>query len=147
MKVAKRLVTAMMVIALAVSVQVVASPAAHAATPVCTGVSQWWRDGVSAWLPSAGNYTGQFNCYLREGHSGPGVTELQKALIDCYGAKMAFDGQFGPKTRASLMAAQTVERVTIDGVYGSQTRDHLLWRWEFPGSGFDCRHLYGPWPV
>ena len=145
MRVGKRVATAVMVVALAGSVLVVASPA-HAATPVCTGVSQRWRDGLSAWLPSAGNYSGNFSCYLRQGHTGAGVTALQLTLIDCYGAKMPWDGQFGPKTAYWLNVAQWTEGITADSIYGSQTRDHLLWRWDV-GGDFDCRHLYGPWPV
>lgn len=52
---------------------------------------------------------------LREGDEGPDVAELQRRL------KVAADGDFGPRTKAAVVAFQKSKRLTPDGVVGPKT--------------------------
>src|SRR5690606_23681105 len=61
---------------------------------------------------------------LRPGDTGSDVKKLQKALMKLgeklprYGA----DGDFGSETKKALQAFQSENKLTVDGVYGPQTR-------------------------
>jgi zinc D-Ala-D-Ala carboxypeptidase len=71
---------------------------------------------------------GQFSCILRQGvFNNWGVVALQNALVRCYGANIAIDGDFGPATKAALVAAQRREGIPADGVYGPLTNSVLNW--------------------
>lgn len=80
----------------------------------------WYR--IPASTSSAG-----FNCVLETGVTGQGVWALQWALNSCYGAGLALDSDFGPATYAALLSAQSAEGISVDGVYGSQSRTYLKW--------------------
>lgn len=58
---------------------------------------------------------GWFTRTLREGDSGNDVKELQKRL------KLNADGEFGPKTKAAVVAFQKSKKLTADGVVGPKT--------------------------
>jgi peptidoglycan hydrolase-like protein with peptidoglycan-binding domain len=94
----------------------------------CTGTTVF-RDvtGGLVNIPTVGNDTGQDNCDLGVGNSSGAVVALQFELNDCYGQNLSPDGIFGAQTKAALEHAQSVEHVTVDGVYGPVTRDHLHW--------------------
>lgn len=82
-----------------------------------------------------------FDCFLRRGHTGPGVSALQATINACYyyrsypGAAtrrvtseaLVVDGSFGAKTEAALKAVQAYEGITADGSFGNQTRSYLEW--------------------
>jgi peptidoglycan hydrolase-like protein with peptidoglycan-binding domain len=58
---------------------------------------------------------------LHEGSKGPEVLALQKALAAAGFNPHGFDGSFGPKTKAALIAFQRAAGITVDGRAGPQT--------------------------
>jgi hypothetical protein len=58
---------------------------------------------------------------LRQGARGPSVQVLQQALKDHGFDPGPVDGQFGPHTRAAVVAYQQAEGLTVDGIVGPQT--------------------------
>src|SRR3954465_956346 len=58
---------------------------------------------------------------LHEGSKGPEVLALQKALAAAGFNPHGFDGSFGPKTKAALIAFQRVGGIVVDGRAGPQT--------------------------
>ena len=110
-----------------------ASAAPASAQPSCTGYSVYKGVGGNyVFIPTIGNATFKDNCQLGEGNDSQAVTILQGALNTCYHAGLAKDGDYGPLTKAAVEHAQSVEHITVDGVYGPQTRDHIKW-YDFSG--------------
>lgn len=60
--------------------------------------------------------------YLRQGDSSDKVKLLQKILKKLDYLSGSADGVFGPKTEAALRAFQKKNNITIDGIYGSESR-------------------------
>lgn len=60
--------------------------------------------------------------YLRQGDSSDKVKLLQKILIKLDYLSGSADGVFGPKTETALRAFQKKSKITIDGIYGSESR-------------------------
>jgi len=52
---------------------------------------------------------------LRQGDNGADVAELQRRL------KVTADGDFGPKTKAAVVAFQKAKKLTADGIVGPRT--------------------------
>ncbi|QNP63871.1 peptidoglycan-binding domain-containing protein [Streptomyces genisteinicus] len=98
---------------------------AQAAAPTCNG-SYAWKISSSyfAWVPARGDTT---VCNLAPGNSSSAVERLQRALVLCYGQSIEIDGNFGNNTKRALEAAQRVERIEDDGLYGFVTRSKLKW--------------------
>ncbi len=63
---------------------------------------------------------------LKRGSYGQDVVELQNALKLCGYSAGTSDGDFGPKTEAALKLFQSTKNLTIDGVFGSNTRAELV---------------------
>lgn len=61
--------------------------------------------------------------YLRKGDSSDKVKLLQKILIKLNYLTGSADGVFGPKTETTLKAFQADKSLTVDGIYGSQSRE------------------------
>ncbi|MBL4850063.1 MAG: peptidoglycan-binding protein [Planctomycetes bacterium] len=57
---------------------------------------------------------------LHQGAKGPAVRELQSALRRI-GSRIAPDGDFGPRTKAAVIAFQTSKGLVADGVVGRRT--------------------------
>jgi len=57
---------------------------------------------------------------LVEGDTGPAVQTLQTRL-NVWGATLTVDGSFGALTLAAVKAFQTEQKLTVDGVVGTQT--------------------------
>lgn len=109
--------------------QAVIGPAVE---PLSHGTCTSWRrsslpDGLHRRVPSIGS--GTTHCVLRRGNRGSAVRALQVALANCNGRpyRDALDGAFGPLTEAAVRAVQDRENVTIDGIYGPQTRSYMFW--------------------
>ena len=58
---------------------------------------------------------------LAQGAKGPAVAALQRLL-----GGLTVDQDFGPQTRARVIAHQQVARLTADGIVGTHTWGHLL---------------------
>jgi predicted chitinase len=58
---------------------------------------------------------------LKEGSTGPDVTNLQQGLKDLGFDPNGVDGNFGPGTKAALIAFQKSKGLTADGIAGPQT--------------------------
>lgn len=63
--------------------------------------------------------------YLRKGDSNNNVKLLQKILISLNYLSGSADGVFGPKTEAALKKFQKDKGITVDGIYGSESRTIL----------------------
>ncbi|MEV4417062.1 peptidoglycan-binding domain-containing protein [Catellatospora sp. NPDC049609] len=113
-----------------------------------TTAFDYWVYTPAAWINSdAANPA----CTLSYGMTGRKVRVLQEALNLCYSnrphpwelaavrlgfAPLQVDGQFGPKTKAALVAAQRYHKIKTDGVYGPQTASTLR---------FPVQPISGPW--
>ncbi|WP_083478277.1 TIGR02594 family protein [Lacinutrix himadriensis] len=63
--------------------------------------------------------------YLRITESNGNVKLLQKILVKLNYLTGSADGVFGPKTYTALKAFQEANSITIDGIYGNQSRETL----------------------
>ncbi len=94
----------------------------------CTGYSAFKGAGGNYMLiPTVGSATFKDNCELGVGNDSNAVLILQETLNSCYGAHLALDSDYGPLTKAAVEHAQSVVGVTVDGIYGPVTRDHIKW--------------------
>lgn len=62
---------------------------------------------------------------LREGDKGPVVMEVQRRLLS-WGARIAVDGDFGPRTNNAVRSLQRHTLITVDGIVGPGTWVQLL---------------------
>lgn len=58
---------------------------------------------------------------LRENDTGPRVGHLQRSLNEALGLKLAVDDDFGPATKAGVIALQRTAGITQDGIYGTDS--------------------------
>lgn len=80
-------------------------------------------------------------CILEEGlNNNTAVHYLQETLNHCYSAGLTVDGDFGPATYAAVLSMQSQIGVTVDGVYGHQTREAMKW-WNYYTSAGGCYKL------
>lgn len=93
---------------------------ASAATPECTHSSPFQGQRV----PTGPG--GVVRCLLRSGDSNSGVTALQDALHFCFGKSITIDGIFGTQTRGALIAVQDEIGTDPDGIYGPDTASKML---------------------
>lgn len=127
----RRTATATLTAALTAGLMVAAPQVAAAATPEkCS----WTGPITVKELPSVHvivmfplTWNGDWECYLNEGSRGDGVKTLQKAINKCYGTNLVVDGIFGAATKSAVRAVQKKEGITVDGVYGVQTRRYMKW--------------------
>jgi murein L,D-transpeptidase YcbB/YkuD len=61
---------------------------------------------------------------LAEGSTG-GCVKLAQRWLDYWGYGLSIDGDFGPKTRAAVIAFQKRRHIGVDGVIGPQTWSYL----------------------
>ena len=64
--------------------------------------------------------------FLRNGSTGPQVSDLQQRLKDAGFDPGPIDGQFGDQTRAAVLAYQRSKGIQVDGIVGPQTKAALL---------------------
>ncbi len=98
---------------------------AHAALPNCTKSTpvHFGSSLISSIPTDAG---GSDDCVMYAGANNSGVVSMQRALARCYGAKIAVDGAFGPKTRNALIGAQERMGAEPDGIWGPETSAKIL---------------------
>lgn len=110
-------------------VPVFSSASAEAATPHCNDIAFFH----STWLPPDRillpiyKATGSVTCTLSRGDHNIAVEVLQSALVDIYDQHITVDSDFGPATQQALKNVQAELRISADGIYGPQTRDHICW--------------------
>ena len=76
--------------------------------------------GSGAATTAAGRVVSKPSDNVRLGDSGPGVKQIQTALI-AHGFRVATDGSFGPQTAAAVKAFQKQAGITQDGIVGPVT--------------------------
>jgi peptidoglycan hydrolase-like protein with peptidoglycan-binding domain len=125
---------------------ILASPGlANASTASCTGFSAYALvngagDGFTD-VPTVGTNTWQPACQLAYGNDSSAVTVLQQTLNGCYGYDLTEDGDFGPATQAAVEGMQADIGVSVDGIYGPNTRTAMKFR---PSEGSPCGKLKEP---
>jgi peptidoglycan hydrolase-like protein with peptidoglycan-binding domain len=62
---------------------------------------------------------------LSKGANNAAVKAVQ-TMLNAHGASLAVDGDFGSGTDAAVRSFQSAQQITVDGVVGSQTWQHLL---------------------
>ncbi|MFV2088877.1 peptidoglycan-binding domain-containing protein [Micromonospora sp. LOL_021] len=76
---------------------------------------------------------------MAQGAYSSAVRQLQLSLNHCYGESLVVDSDFGPATAAALRRAQAIEGITVDGIYGPQTRNAIRFT-----IGNACDKVYQP---
>src|SRR4051812_5038406 len=83
--------------------------AAPTSASICTGYTTYkpWYAGASEMhMPSVGNQTGNVNCILRYGNNNFAVHVLQESLRECWDHSITIDGVYGPQTRGAVLSIQ-----------------------------------------
>ena len=107
----------------------IASTAPPSVALVNCNVGAWWGTSVAS-RPHVYNptyNTHEIRCVLGVGNTSSAVTALQHAMVKCNGASITVDGIFGSRTRDALIAMQRRLGITADGVYGPQTNGAMRW--------------------
>jgi len=129
----KRAVTALGAMLAAFGLGVVPVNASNGVVPntadvVCNSVVQLpAQDGSTVGLPGR---NGSTDCFLAKGDFSDAVGALQAGLRFCnLRASIAVDNDFGPQTKAAVVAFQNAHHppLTVDGIYGNQTRNTMFW--------------------
>lgn len=106
----------------------------------CTKVTQFSTAGKKVNIPTTAS--GNRDCRLEQGNLNSAVTRLQQDLKNgCNGnpvPSLATDGDFGPATKTALRNAQSLNGLSADGIYGSQTASNWWW---LTTDGSQCVHL------
>lgn len=114
--------------------------AAVAATPQClyARLVPVGRTGWGIPMPAVWNSTST-TCNLmygddpyrttsRRGDPDTAIRTLQRNLNYCYGYKLTVDGVYGSNTRGVIRAVQKRHGLAVDGIYGPKTRSAMNWR-------------------
>jgi len=64
----------------------------------------------------------------RSGDPDTAIRTLQRNLNYCYGYHLTVDGVYGSNTRGVVKAVQRQNKLTADGIYGPKTRSAMNWR-------------------
>jgi len=98
---------------------------------VCEGSAEFSTDGDVVQLPVRAPvvFFPSPRCRLDTAHPGTpeAVLVLQHALAICNGQPVTLDGVYGPETRDAVAAVQAAAGITVDGIYGPETRDAMAW--------------------
>ncbi|MGI5512969.1 peptidoglycan-binding domain-containing protein [Streptomyces sp. CA-106131] len=117
-----------------------APPAVASSLPICTK-GTWISEPVfTIYMPTTSSNS--TSCFLARGDVSSAVTALQKSLKICFGKNIAIDGDFGPATESALKSVQSGLGITADGVYGTQSRNSMLFVIAEPNPIGPCRF----WP-
>ena len=127
----KRTVTVLVATLAALGLSVVPANASNDVVPntanvVCNSVVALPAlDGSTVSLPSR---NGSTDCFLAKGDVSSAVGALQTGLKLCnLRANISVDDIFGPQTQAAVRNFQSSRGLTVDGVYGNQTRSAMSW--------------------
>jgi peptidoglycan hydrolase-like protein with peptidoglycan-binding domain len=64
----------------------------------------------------------------RRGDPDTAIRTLQRNLNYCYGYRLTVDGVYGSNTRGVVKAVQKRHKLVADGIYGPKTRSAMNWR-------------------
>lgn len=101
-------------------------------TPWSTYTSGAYLQYLHGAAPPGGGGGGGAPPTIQQGSTGPFVVQLQNDL-DQLGWSLAQDGQFGPLTRAAVVAFQQRAGIGVDGIVGPQT-------WQALANAIDTLH-------
>lgn len=123
--------------------------ASEAARPVCDMTLGYvGRAKVpSVNIPYAAPGVHLTDCYMKQNvGGGAAIRALQESLAYCHKQPgISVDGVFGAKTRAALLQVQRNLAIEPDGIYGNESRDHMLFFVGWVGSQAACdRDPYYP---
>jgi len=128
---AKRVVTVLGATLAALGLGVIPANASKGVVPstanvVCNSVVVLpAQDGSTVSLPGR---NGSTDCFLAIGDVSRAVGALQTGLKLCnLRANISVDDDFGPQTQAAVRSFQIARGLTVDGVYGNQTRNAMSW--------------------
>lgn len=76
------------------------------------------QTGISITVPSA-------RPNLKKGSKGNNVVQLQQCLNRVIDSNLDVDGDFGPKTEKALKDFQKKYKITVDGIYGKESKAKL----------------------
>lgn len=104
------------------------APAEARVAPMCTKAAEFSPVDSDALyeLPVRGD-DGDWTCTLQYGDKNTGVRALQRSLNGCYSESLALDGSFGPATRAAVRRTQALIGAKVDGGYGPEMLEKMLW--------------------
>jgi peptidoglycan hydrolase-like protein with peptidoglycan-binding domain len=97
-----------------------ATTAPTTAAPTTAAASTTTTAASSTTAASAGRNVTSPSDNVRQGDSGPGVRQIQTALV-AHGYKVAVDGSFGAQTTTAVKAFQKSAGLQQDGVVGPAT--------------------------
>lgn len=98
--------------------------------PACDDTAPFSADGSTVRLPVDGPVVpfASTDCRLDEGYgSAEAIRLLQQALAQCNGQAITVDGAYGSETRQAVRAVQAEHGIGVDGTYGPQTRAAMTW--------------------
>lgn len=78
------------------------------------------------------------DCTISPGQSGDPVSLVQLALAGCNGQAVPVDGSYGDALGWALGAVQSAAGLTVDGIYGPETREAMAWPTELDDGGTSC---------
>jgi Putative peptidoglycan binding domain len=115
--------------------------AAQAAYPTCTSWTTYYETYSRDWVehvPTTRYQSGNHSCQLKQGDKNDAVKVLQRALRWCWGSSLTVDGEYGPATKAQVVALQKNKNadfnagLEVDGEFGPATSQWLqmpMWSW------------------
>ncbi|TWD79425.1 putative peptidoglycan binding protein [Kribbella amoyensis] len=80
----------------------------------------------------------------RTGDPDTAIRTLQRNLNYCYGSKLTVDGLYGSNTRSVVKQVQQRHGLTADGIYGPRTRSAMNWRLFHSAKGIWSTGCYSP---
>jgi Putative peptidoglycan binding domain len=104
-----------------------ATPGLAHAQSSCTSYAEFYTASGVPSIPTIGLYMNAPNCELGYGNENAGVDVLQFTLDNCYGSGLTQDGEYGSLTEAAVKHVQSILGISVDGVYGPQTRNAMKW--------------------
>lgn len=105
----------------------------RAARLVPVGNAGWGVPVPSVWKSTSTNCNLMYGDKPHRGSARTGdpdtaIRTLQRNLNYCYGYKLTVDGVYGSNTRGVVKAVQKQHKLTVDGIYGPNTRSAMKWR-------------------